>query len=209
MFFQIYVLRSWLIKGIDRYFTVKNWHQSSIFNAINVDFHDPFWNYWLSNHIRELGQQLYPWIHIFGSSNRRYSEKVFFEILQNSQENTSTTVSFLIKLQAFIKKETLAQVFSCEFCESSKNTFFTKHLWATDSAASPFLSTVCLGGPTLKEKCKKVLGKWIPCPEWDECKTMIENPSCLAKCKGKKVYLEGKAAKKRVTMEVSKVTILP
>ena len=34
---------------------------------------------------------------------------------------------FLIKLQDkacnFIKKETLAQVFSCEFCEISKNTF--------------------------------------------------------------------------------------
>ena len=26
----------------------------------------------------------------------------------------------------FIKKETLAQVFSCEFCEISKNTFFYK-----------------------------------------------------------------------------------
>ena len=33
----------------------------------------------------------------------------------------------------FIKKETLAQVFSCEFCEISKNTFFTEHLWATAS----------------------------------------------------------------------------
>ena len=31
----------------------------------------------------------------------------------------------------FIKKETLAQVFSCEFCEISKNTFFAEHLWAT------------------------------------------------------------------------------
>ena len=28
----------------------------------------------------------------------------------------------------FIKKETLAQVFSCEFCEISTNTFFTEHL---------------------------------------------------------------------------------
>ena len=28
----------------------------------------------------------------------------------------------------FFKKETLAQVFSCEFCEISKNTFFTEHL---------------------------------------------------------------------------------
>ena len=32
-----------------------------------------------------------------------------------------------------IKKETLAQVFSCEFCQISKNTFFTEHLWATAS----------------------------------------------------------------------------
>ena len=43
--------------------------------------------------------------------------KVFKEISQNSQENTCARVSFLIKLQ------TLAQVFSCEFCEISKNTF--------------------------------------------------------------------------------------
>ena len=26
----------------------------------------------------------------------------------------------------FIKKETMAQVFSCEFCEVVKNTFFTE-----------------------------------------------------------------------------------
>ena len=29
----------------------------------------------------------------------------------------------------FFKKETLAQVFSCEFCEISKNAFFTEHVW--------------------------------------------------------------------------------
>ena len=29
----------------------------------------------------------------------------------------------------FIEKETLVQVFSYEFCEISKNTFFTEHLW--------------------------------------------------------------------------------
>ena len=44
---------------------------------------------------------------------------------------------FLINLQAeaynFIKKETLAQVFSCEVCEISKNIFFKEHLWATAS----------------------------------------------------------------------------
>ena len=56
---------------------------------------------------------------------------VSLEISQNSQENTCVRVSFLIKLQAacnFIKKETLAQVFSREFCKISKNTFFIKHL---------------------------------------------------------------------------------
>ena len=39
------------------------------------------------------------------------------------------------KLQAynFIKKEALAQVFFCEFCEVFKNTFFTEHLWTTAS----------------------------------------------------------------------------
>ena len=33
----------------------------------------------------------------------------------------------------FIQIETLAQVFYCEFCEISKNTFFTENLWATAS----------------------------------------------------------------------------
>ena len=58
---------------------------------------------------------------------------VFLKISQNSQESTHARVSFLIKLQPeacnFIKKETLAQVFSCEFCEIFKNTIFIEHLW--------------------------------------------------------------------------------
>ena len=33
----------------------------------------------------------------------------------------------------FIKKETLAQVFSCEFWEIFKNTFFIEHLRETTS----------------------------------------------------------------------------
>ena len=35
--------------------------------------------------------------------------------------------------------QALVQVFSCEFCEISKNTFFTEHLWTT---ASTFLRTL-------------------------------------------------------------------
>ena len=60
-------------------------------------------------------------------------KKGVLEISQNSQEKTCTRVIFLNKvagLQAcnFIKKETLAQVLSCEFCEISKNNFFTEYL---------------------------------------------------------------------------------
>ena len=47
-------------------------------------------------------------------------KKVFLKNSQNSQENTCAG--------AFIKKETLAQEFSGEFCEIFKNTFFIKQL---------------------------------------------------------------------------------
>ena len=47
--------------------------------------------------------------------------KAFLEISQNSQEKACARVS--IKACNF-KKESLAQVFSCEFCEISKNTIF-------------------------------------------------------------------------------------
>ena len=74
-------------------------------------------------------------IHKLGSKSshlRCYVRKVFLEILQNSQENTCSRVSFLIELQAstcnVIKKETLTQMFFCEFCEIFKNTFFLEHL---------------------------------------------------------------------------------
>ena len=57
-------------------------------------------------------------------------KKVFLEISQNSQENTCARVSLLINLQAevcnFIKKDTLALVFSSEFCKISKNTLYYK-----------------------------------------------------------------------------------
>ena len=49
-----------------------------------------------------------------------FCKKVFLEISQNSWENTCAKVYFLMN---FIKKKTLAQVFSCEFFQISKNTF--------------------------------------------------------------------------------------
>ena len=56
---------------------------------------------------------------------------------------------FKIKLQAsacnFIKKETLSQIFSCEFHEISKNIIFTEHLWATASDARQHTEVVTNG----------------------------------------------------------------
>ena len=44
------------------------------------------------------------------------AKNVFLEISQNSQENTCARVSFLIKT-FFIKKDPLAQVPFCKFCD--------------------------------------------------------------------------------------------
>ena len=41
--------------------------------------------------------------------------------------------SFVALHYTHIKKEALAQVFSCEFCQIFKNTFFTENLWPTSS----------------------------------------------------------------------------
>ena len=61
---------------------------------------------------------------------RRCSIKlVFLEISQNSQKNS-------LRPETSLKKETLAQVFSCEFYEICKNTFLTEHLKTTASGYS-------------------------------------------------------------------------
>ena len=81
-------------------------------------------------------------------------KKVFLEILQHSQENTCVRASFLITLQAwacnFIKKETLAQVFSCGFCEIPKNSF---------SYIIEILADICYSVKLLKATIKQL---WVP-----------------------------------------------
>ena len=75
---------------------------------------------------------------------------MFLEIPQNSQENTCARVFFnkvaglSPKAWNFIKTETLAQVFSCEFCEISKNPFFyrTPLVAASDLWWSIFVNIV-------------------------------------------------------------------
>ena len=99
----------------------------------------------------------YKVVGFYRSSHRSCpGKKVFLErCLQNSQENTCGRDSILIKLQAEgCKKETLVQVFSCEFCEISENTFFTEHLRTTASAFS--FSEAATGGVLRKKLFLKI-----------------------------------------------------
>ena len=63
---------------------------------------------------------------------------MFLEILQGLQ---------------FYKREALAHVFSCEYCEIFKNSFFTEHLWTTASV----IRTVECGILAIKKTSVKTL----------------------------------------------------
>ena len=86
------------------------------------------------------------WIYL-GKSSRSdvFCKKVFLGISQNSQENTCARASFLIKLQAFAKKEALVQVFSVNFVKYVIARFFKE-----------LLRWLLLSGPTLHKEitCK-------------------------------------------------------
>ena len=62
-----------------------------------------------------------------------FCKKGILKNFQNFIGITCAGVSFLKQLQVlawtFIKKVTLAQVFSSKFCKTFKNTYFTEHFW--------------------------------------------------------------------------------
>ena len=108
-------------------------------------FNNSHWNfrkfcfYW--NKLNKLGIYLFFFIIVSGqilhatSTHQRCSIKK--SVLRNFTKFTGKHLRqglFLIEACNFIKKETLAQVFSREFCEISKNTFFTEHLYRTASS---------------------------------------------------------------------------
>ena len=70
----------------------------------------------------------------------------FWKTLWTRQSHSD--ISFRSRHQ---KKETLAQVFSCKFCEIFKNMFFKEHLWTTDSFSLNYI---------FLETSKKSLSKW-------------------------------------------------
>ena len=91
----------------------------SLFASLNICFDER--NYLIHNLIIIYSNEL--------RSYRNSISEVLLKIFLNSQENNCVEGSVLIKLQVlwaynFIKQETPTQVFLCEFCEISKNTFF-------------------------------------------------------------------------------------
>ena len=67
------------------------------------------------------------WIISEAATEGVLNEKKFLEILKKFTEK-----HLCQSLYNFIKSETLAQVFSYQFCKISINTFFTENLWAAD-----------------------------------------------------------------------------
>ena len=68
-------------------------------------------------HLKHYLQKQWSFLDVFITVARSCPvKKVFLKISQNSQENTQAC--------NFIKKETEAQVFSCEFSKIFNNTFF-------------------------------------------------------------------------------------
>ena len=55
------------------------------------------------------------------STPRQFYHEVIFDPREHNKQSPQAC--------SFIKKETLAQMFFCKFCEIFKNTFFIGHLW--------------------------------------------------------------------------------
>ena len=80
---------------------------------------------------------------------------MFLKILLNSQEKTCAGASFSIRLQAWpvtFTKETLAQKFFCEFCETFKNNYYVEDLQMADYGFWT-LSTRSNNTHTLSTRC--------------------------------------------------------
>ena len=78
-------------------------------------------------------------------ARKRSVKKMFLEISQNSQENTSAKDSFLTKLQALclrratlLKKRLWHRCFPVNFAKFLRTTFLTEHIRATASILGQF-----------------------------------------------------------------------
>ena len=136
---------------------------------------------------------------------------VLKNLAKNSQEAICARVSFLITLQGtacnFIKKETLAQVFRCEFCEIFFRTFFAEHFQVT----AWVFSLVLLKMSQYKEKVTAI--SYIDRYSLDFCifniKTMTVVLKLICPNKLNKIYLQKtwnmKGAKQKCKCKINEI----
>ena len=134
------------------------------FQETRIRFHVNFFFNWDSLHAR---------LNSHRGSHRRYSIKK--GVLRNFTKCTGKHLCqsfFFNKVTglspescSFIKKETLTKVFSCEFCETSQNTFFTEPLWTTASAATTRHGVTRKRRRKLKQHLNKIKSKQESCSE--------------------------------------------
>ena len=103
-------------------------NRSGATRAVALDISDRVWHAGLLHKRKSYGisGQMFGVISSF-LSNRRLPLVLDGKSAQEYPVNAGVPQGSI----ANIKKETLAHVFSCEFCEISKNTFFTEHLGTT------------------------------------------------------------------------------
>ena len=112
-------------------------------------------------------------------SKRPYKNSIINHIAPNfvniGEEELRETISLLSDNYTasacnFIKKETLAQVFSCEFCLIFKDTFFTKYPRATTSVFIKVISKKRKRNfKSLEEEIKNLKMKFVPTEEISRC----------------------------------------
>ena len=97
---------------------------------IGVPFHDT--EQWCKTSPYSFENCMTNWLNVHWRriSHRKYSMKkgVLKDFVKFAGKHLCQSL-----FSNFVKKEALAQVFSCEFCKISKNTFYTEHLWTTAS----------------------------------------------------------------------------
>ena len=93
------------------------------------------------------------------NTNRSSHQRCF--VIKGVLRNFPKSTAKHLCQSLFIKKETLAHVFSCEFCEISKNTFYKEHLWATASVQNVYYIKINLCSRYVNEMSIKCLKKYL------------------------------------------------
>lgn len=74
-----------------------------------------------------------------------FLKNVLLQMSQNSHENTRAAVSLFNTVVGLRKIEAQVQLFSCEFCDTFKNTHFVEHLRTNASVHRQNRQNECVG----------------------------------------------------------------